>query len=212
MSAPATLYYAYDPMCSWCWAYRPVLDQIRNALAGKLPIVELLGGLAADSDVAMSASMQEKIIATWQRIHASLGTEFNFDFWQKNIPRRSTYPSCRAVIAAANQHAAQAMLFAIQQAYYLRAMNPSDDDVLLQLADELGLDFSRFMTDLTAQQTEDELQRQLSLARTIGADSFPSWIFWDGEYYHPVPIDYESPHSTLAAITELRGQGLSESD
>jgi putative protein-disulfide isomerase len=28
-----TLYYVYDPMCSWCWGYKPVWLQIKEAVA-----------------------------------------------------------------------------------------------------------------------------------------------------------------------------------
>jgi protein-disulfide isomerase-like protein with CxxC motif len=56
------------------------------------------------------------------------GTEFNFDFWTKCQPRRDTYKACRAVIAASQQNAEEAMIEAIQKAYYLRAMNPSEHD------------------------------------------------------------------------------------
>ena len=191
-------------MCSWCWGYGPVLKQIRQALAGKIEIIDVLGGLAPDTDEPMPEAMQQKIASYWRKIQQSLGTEFNFDFWQKNTPRRATYPACRAVIAAEKQGAADAMVFAIQQAYYLRAMNPSDDDTLLQLADEMSLDFDQFLQDLEAESTQAELEQQIAFARSIGGNSFPSWFLQVGDQFHTIAVDYESAHSTLAAISELR--------
>ena len=26
----ATLYYVYDPMCSWCWGYKPTWDKVKK--------------------------------------------------------------------------------------------------------------------------------------------------------------------------------------
>lgn len=202
-----TLFYVHDPMCSWCWAYRPVLEQVIQALQGKVEIVDVVGGLAPDTDEIMPKDMQETIQGYWRKIEAQLGTEFNFDFWKKNQPRRATYPACRAVLAAENQggkDAGRAMTQAIQLAYYLRAMNPSEEDTLLQLADEMGLDFDRFMADLESDAVHSALLEEIDFARSIGGSSFPSWFLKVGDVYHSIPVDYESSHTTLALVSELR--------
>jgi putative protein-disulfide isomerase len=40
------LYYYHDPMCSWCWGYRPVADQLFSSLPAWITRVNVLGGLA----------------------------------------------------------------------------------------------------------------------------------------------------------------------
>lgn len=119
------LYYVYDPMCSWCWGYKPVWDKIQQALRDKIDIELLVGGLAPDSDVAMPQEMQQQIAAYWKKIENYLGTPFNYDFWTQNVPRRSTYPACRAVLAARQQGSEQMMLEAIQRAYYRADNQPN---------------------------------------------------------------------------------------
>ena len=100
----ATLYYIHDPMCSWCWGFRPVWDQVQDELQDTVHIQYVLGGLAPDTDQPMPAKMQVSIRSNWQRIQREIpGTEFNYDFWTICQPRRSTYPSCRAVIASKMQ-------------------------------------------------------------------------------------------------------------
>ena len=160
-----TLFYFHDPMCSWCWGFRPVWRELQNSLPETIQVEYVLGGLAADNDQAMPMAMRAMLQNTWKKIQNELGTEFNFDFWEKNTPRRSTYPACRALIAAEQQDAATPMLLAIQEAYYLRAMNPSDNEVLKQLAQELSLDGKRFNQDLNSQKTQHILEQQIQLAR-----------------------------------------------
>lgn len=200
----AILYHVHDPMCSWCWGYRPTWQRIVEQLPDKIQLVSLLGGLAPDSDQPMPDEMQSYLQQAWRKIAQQLGTEFNFDFWQRCQPRRSTYPACRAVIAAARQQAGDAMTLAIQQAYYLRAMNPSDDDTLLQLAGELGLDNQRFAADLADPATQAELETQIALARRLGADSFPSLVYLKGDRPQNIAIDYLSAESTLAALIDCQ--------
>ena len=106
----STLYYVHDPMCSWCWGFRPVWDQLKAELPSSVTVENLLGGLAADSNHPMAKDMQEAIQGHWHKIHQQLGTEFNFDFWTNNQAKRSTYPACRAVIAAKAQHCEEQMI------------------------------------------------------------------------------------------------------
>ena len=78
-----------------------------------------------------------------------LDFKFNYDFWKKCRPRRSTYPACRAVIAARKQKNKfdMEMTLSIQKAYYLHARNPSDYETLIELAEEIGADKNKFSKD-----------------------------------------------------------------
>jgi len=207
----ATLYYVHDPMCSWCWGFRPTWQQVQSALKGKVRIQYILGGLAADSDLSMPAEMQANIKDTWAHIQKDIpGTAFNFDFWTHNQPRRSTYPSCRAVIAATLQGqepAGETMLLAIQQAYYLQAKNPSDNDVLQQLAADCGLDGERFAADLFSEKCEQLLQQDLQLAKQLGVHSFPGLVLVCNGSNALIPIDYTHSENIVdCVLAELQAE------
>jgi len=199
----ATLYYIHDPMCSWCWAFRPVWSEVQKALPDSLDVRYLLGGLAADSEAPMSAATQHMIRKHWQTIQERVpGTRFNFDFWTDCQPRRSTYPACRAVIAARQQspELEDAMIESIQQAYYLQARNPSDDDVLLDLATSLNLDRQRFEHDLNAADTQKRLMNEIQMAQRIGVQGFPGLILEKDGCCHPVPVDYNHADEIMRSI------------
>jgi putative protein-disulfide isomerase len=194
------LHYVHDPMCSWCWAYRPVLEQLRTRLPQGLILRNLLGGLAPDSDEPMPDGIKTMVMGHWQHIQNKLGTEFNFEFWTKCQPRRSTYISCRAVLAASEQGKEEEMILAIQKAYYLRAMNPSNESTLIRLAGELALDEKVFESALNSERIEKELQLQLKRARSWPISGFPSFILKAGERILPIPLDYQSVEVTLDAL------------
>jgi putative protein-disulfide isomerase len=202
---PVTLYYIHDPMCSWCWAYRPVLDELKARLPGSVVWRNRLGGLAPDSDVPMPEETRKMVMNHWRNIQTKLGTEFNFEFWTRCKPRRSTYPACRAVLAAASQDAEEAMIDAIQRAYYVRALNPSEDDTLVHLAEELGLDTDRFVEDLGDPQTHDTLLCQIGQARAWGVSGFPSLVMQKGNTRSRIPVDYLNAAPTLEAIQATMG-------
>lgn len=192
-----TLYYYHDPMCSWCWGYRPTAELLFANLPDGVIRENVLGGLAPDNDEPMPDEMLQRISGHWRTIHETLGTEFNFDFWTECEPRRSTYPACRAVIAAANQDREADMIQAIQEAYYLRAMNPSDTETLVTLADELSLDSGGFKTDLRSPDTEAELQHQVTFARRSPISGFPALVLRSRDQLTPVRLDYLDHTETL---------------
>jgi len=199
------LYYIHDPMCSWCWAFRPVWDEVHRRLPESVSVTYLLGGLAPDSSVPMSENIRQEIQRHWKTIQQRVpGTRFNFDFWRTCIPRRSTYPACRAVIAARKQNPSleDAMIRAIQEAYYLQARNPSDDDVLIDLAEHLGLDTGQFHRDLNAQKTQNQLASEIRLSQSIGAQAFPSLILKKEEGLRAIRIDYNDVEIILRQICD----------
>jgi len=209
------LYYVHDPMCSWCWAFRPVWAALREALQEQAPglrVVNLLGGLAPDSEAPMPQALQAEIRGHWETIQRVVPeTEFNFDFWTRCVPRRSTFPACRAVIAAGMQadgeeaaRLEEQMILAIQQAYYLQARNPSDDALLAQLAGDIGLSTQRFISDLHGQAAHSRLIREIALGRRIGARGFPGLIAEHHGEYHAVPVDYRHAEPMLQRILSLQ--------
>ena len=189
-----TLIYVHDPMCSWCWGFENTRQKLFAAVSDQVIIKRLLGGLAPDSDDPMPVSTRQMVQSAWYRVAEVTGAEFNHDFWQECAPRRSTYPASRAVIAARAQgpHFEQLMTAKVQQAYYLQARNPSDDATLIELAEELGLNKSRFAEALNSDFTRQKLQDEIQTARSIGVDSFPSLVLEQRGRLHPIRIDYNN--------------------
>ena len=196
----ATLYHVHDPMCSWCWGYRPTWELLRSELPAQVKVINVVGGLAPDSDEPMPLKQQELIASYWRNIAEELGTEFNFDFWTRCTPRRSTYPACRGVLAARRQDAEEDMIKAIQHAYYLRAMNPSDASTLVALADEINIDSQLFAEDLASPGLQSELEEEFALRRSLQVRVFPSLVIRIDESSWPVPLDYLNHLPGLAFI------------
>ena len=197
-------------MCSWCYGFTPTWNKIQENLPSTIKVEYVVGGLAPDSSLPMSQETQLMIKGAWQRIQDMLGTEFNFEFWEKNTPQRSTYPACRAVLAARLQKFEKEMITAIQQGYYLRALNPSDDNILIQLATELKnelieqeIDVDQFTLELNSKEVEQELISQISLSRRLAQRGFPSLVLGHNNSIHFLEHDYQDYNATLSRIDAL---------
>ena len=180
-------------MCSWCWAFKPTWDNVTSAALGKVKVDYILGGLAPDSNQPMPIETREYVKGNWKRIQGMIpDTRFNYDFWTSCEPRRSTYPACRAVICAKHQNPdfENLIIFGIQKSYYLEAQNHSNDDVLIDIAENLGLDIDKFKLDLKSSQVNKILLNEIKLARSMDMNSMPSLVLQINGALKRINIDY----------------------
>ncbi|WP_114327680.1 DsbA family protein [Candidatus Colwellia aromaticivorans] len=197
------LYYIYDPMCSWCWGYRPTWLLLQKKLESVVQVNTMVGGLAEDSNVPMPEKTQHFLQQTWHKISEELGTQFNFDFWSKCQPKRSTYPSCRAAIFARQYQKEQAMCLAIQEAYYLHAQNPSEVGTLIKLATSIGLDGDLFAQQINSDKLKQQLVNEIAKVRAMPIQGFPSLVLAvDGELI-PIRLDYKNWQTSYDMILTM---------
>jgi putative protein-disulfide isomerase len=198
-----TLFYFHDPMCSWCWAFRPVWQTIREELPHDIGIRQVLGGLAPDDSEPMPEELRKIIQHIWRTVQDVVpGTAFNFDFWDRCSPRRSTYPACRAVIAARRVDPGfeEPMIHAIQRAYYLEARNPSDDRTLIELAGEIGIDQASFVEQFSLPAIHAELLAEIDLTQQRQVRGFPTLILQQGDQFREIDVDYSDARISLEDI------------
>lgn len=199
----ANLYYIHDPMCSWCYAFDTVLKQIEADLPKSIRLEKIVGGLAPDSMESMPKSMTSMVQANWRRIEQAVPhIQFNFDFWKNNQANRSTYPSCRAVLAAKKQSAEfeDKMIAQIQWAYYKNAENPSLDNTLVNCAKQIGLEGKLFVSDYKSELINQQMLQQINFARALGVSSYPSLCLEIDKQVQLLKIDYNDADYVIEQI------------
>lgn len=200
-----TLYIAYDPMCSWCYGFAKNKQELIDALKDEMDIKLILGGLAPDNDEPMKDEMRAGLQNTWQRISSSLEIKFNHSYWDKNTPYRSTYPACRAIIVARKKGKELLMNKAIQKAYYLDAINPSLVKNLADILISIGIneDKNKLMDEINNNQTRQELLDEISFARSLRLDSFPSLAINKNDKIYHIELDYLNTQTMIDKIKSI---------
>ncbi len=198
-----TLYYVLDPMCSWCYGFAPTWKKVLNHLAKDIKVVYVHGGLAPHSKEPMQQEMQNMLQNIWRQIEREVGVSFNYEFWTKCKPRRSTYLACQACVSARLQGKEYEMIQAIQELYYQKASNPSDQNTLEIAANNINLDIERFKTDLESQEVVALFEEDLNRRRKLKMNSFPSLVFKYKNNYFPITITYNNHEAILKQINDL---------
>jgi putative protein-disulfide isomerase len=141
----------------------------------------------------MSLETRKLVMDNWRRVQDIVpATEFNYEFWHLNIPKRSTYISCRAVISARLQNPKfeRAIIDEIQYAYYLKAQNPSEEIVLFDIADNVDLNVQAFKKDLNSPRVNDFLKKEIEFSRIMPINGFPSLVLSKNDTLTQIRINY----------------------
>ncbi len=162
-------------MCSWCWGFQGILTRIEEQIVEGARLQLVMGGLAPDSDAPMDETTKRFVQEAWHSVAERTGAAFNFDFWKRCRPRRSTWAACRAVLVAEKLASQGREMFgAIQRAYYLEARNPSESDTLMALAGELGIEQRSFAAGLEGPAAQARLEQDFALRDRLGTQGYPS--------------------------------------
>ena len=172
-----TLYYFGDPMCSWCWGFRPLLEQLEVEYP-ELRRTLVLGGLRGGEEVPMDDELAAMIQEAWARIHEVTGQPFDLSFWKDHRPLATTLPACRAVITARLLDAALEWRYMVGlfKAYFTEVRDPSRFETQLDVADAVGFGRGEFESVYRSAEAEQTLQGDLQTARRYRVSGFPTLI------------------------------------
>ncbi len=173
-----SLVYIADPMCSWCWGFSPVLEEIRRHYEGRVSFQLMLGGLRPGNTERFDASRRAYILNHWHAVHNRTGQPFNFEFQMGPNFIYDTDPASRAigVIRKLMSGKEWDFLKRIQKAFYVQNADVTSSEILGNLALELGMDPLQFSRTFQDSKTKELVWDEFDQARQFGVDGFPTLI------------------------------------
>lgn len=185
MSTPrAILHYIHDPLCGWCYGAQPLVSAAVAMLGDRFELRLHGGGLFAEPR-ELTPQMAEHIVHADERIEQLSGQPFGDAYTEGLLAEHGTVlyslPPIAAVLAAEAQtrDAAYPMLVAIQNAHYRRGLRVVESDVLVELAEELGLDgagFADALDDAIRHDALEHIQASRRLLGEVGGQGFPTLV------------------------------------
>ena len=172
---PRHLLYFADPMCSWCYGFSPVITQLSEHFAGRLPLRIVMGGLRAGNTQAMRDKDRDYIRGAWTNVGAASGQPFDFSFFEREEFIYDTEPACRAVVTMRTRQPdhALSMKAAISRAFYANNRDVTSAEVLADIAAEEGDDRDAFAADFLSPEIRNETFRDFLFAQQSGVHGFP---------------------------------------
>jgi putative protein-disulfide isomerase len=177
MEEPHLIYFA-DPMCSWCYGFSPVIEEIRKAFGRALPVKVVMGGLRPGTEQPMTAEAKHEVLGHWTHVHEATGLPFDEHALDREGFRYDTDPGARAVIVARRESEEMAVsyLARAQKAFYAEGRDVTSGEVLADLAEELGLDRAGFLAQWSSEEAKQETWRDYAISQRAGVTGFPTLI------------------------------------
>ena len=177
------LLFVVDPMCSWCWGFAPVMEELRINFESEYTFSLVLGGLRTKGEMSWDERSKAYLQGHWEQVAQLTGQVFSNSLFEKASFEYDTYPACKAVITVREQFGMQyafRYLHTIQEAFYAKGKDITNIDILNDLLDE-SLDSESFKTFFESDRAELLMEHDFAKARSMGANAFPSVVIIDEE-------------------------------
>lgn len=177
MESPHLIYFA-DPMCSWCYGFSPVIEDIRRAFGRGLPIRVVMGGLRPGTDTPMTDARKAELVGHWSHVHEATGLPFDPAALEGEGFLYDTDPAARAVVVVRRdgEELAVRYLARVQRAFYAEAKDVTSGEVLADLAAELGIERERFAEQWASEEAKAETWRDYAISQRAGVTGFPTLV------------------------------------
>lgn len=177
MDEPHLIYFA-DPMCSWCYGFSPVIEEIRKTFGRALPVRTIMGGLRPGTEQPMTAEAKREVRGHWAHVHEATGLPFSDEAMEREGFVYDTDPGARAVVVVRreSEELAVSYLGRAQRAFYAEARDVTSGEVLADLAAELGLDRASFLEQWSSEHAKQETWRDYAVSQRAGVTAFPTLV------------------------------------
>jgi putative protein-disulfide isomerase len=173
----AEIIYFANPMCSWCWGFAPVVRQIRKTFEEKVRITLALGSLG-DRSHPMGVDDKERVRHHWEHVIELTGQPFDFTFFDREGFVYDTEKPSRAVALVRSHYPALAVDFLqrLQELFYARNQDITDEDLLASAAGEFGVESDVFKEAYKESALAQFVEREWQEVAQVGVTGYPTLL------------------------------------
>jgi len=195
--------YVGDPMCSWCWGFAPVLDELQRAFT--IPIRLVAGGLRpGDAAEPLNDRMRGTLAHHWDQVAARTGQPFDYKVLERDGWVYDTETADTAVVTMRelNPKETLSFFFKVQRAFYADGIDVTDPSVYRGLVEGFDIDPDLFMKSLNSPEMRERTWADFNEARQLGVNGFPTLLLDEGDRMVTAAPGYVPAESLVPAIRE----------
>ncbi len=180
MTRRATLTYAFDAYCGWCYGFGPALHAFTAANADRIELRVLSGGLFTGAG-ALPVAAYPHIPGANARIAKLTGVPFG-EGYEHTLAEGSTVmnsaDAATGLVALRRQDPTRVLdaAAAIQRAWYVDGCSLSYPQVYRDIATKLGLDADAVAAAYADPATRAEVEADFREVRRLGVEGYPTLL------------------------------------
>ncbi|PHS79553.1 MAG: DsbA family protein [Rhodospirillaceae bacterium] len=196
--------YFGDPMCSWCWGFAPVINEMLIATQTKSSFQVITTGLRPGVLEPWDDQLRGSIRHHWQSVVDKTGQPFDFARVDDSGFIYNTEPACRAVVTVRNlkPNATFEMFESLQRAFYAEGQDITTAETLSEIARTCGVDPATFMKEFNQQVTQDQTLKDFQLTRIFGVRGFPTMLLINDQGIQTLTTGYQPWKSLRPRLEE----------
>lgn len=194
--------YFGDPMCSWCYGFTNVIQEVRARYRDKAKVSLVMGGLRPDGTHVVDDRYRNFLKGHWLEIGERTGQPFDLSILGKTGWIYDTEKACRAVVVVRKlkPEVEWEYFAAAQRGFYSENHDPNDPASFARIAGTFDIDRDLFLKTYADAQTIETTRADFDFARSVGVNSFPTVLLNDGKRLAALTIGYQPLPALVAPL------------
>ncbi|MBZ4037496.1 DsbA family protein [Flavobacterium sp. 17A] len=198
------MFYFTDAMCSWCFGFSPVIKKLKE----NYPDIDLeivSGGFSPGSKQVVDPEYRDFLEYHWRNVNERSGQYF--DHAMKFVSDTFTYdtePASRALIVVQKLAAKKDYEFLnlMQKSFYSEGKDITDENVLGELAKEIGIDKIVFLENFNSDESKLKTQQGFQFSKQLGVRGFPTLLTLENGNVKLISHGFQSYDTLKPAIED----------
>lgn len=207
-----TIYYVYDPLCSWCYGFSPVIKKTKAIYKDQFNFEVISGGMQTGERKQPVSAIRDYLKGAYKDVTKRTGVEFGDKFMkvlEEGERMLDSIPPSIALSIVKDLKPEQALDFAtsIQKAIYYDGFDWNSVDAYLPYIKDYDLDPEDFRRKFNEPYYLEKTLEDFKLAANFGATGFPSVILKKDDKYYLIAqgfIPFEQFDATIKQVLTLK--------
>lgn len=174
-----TIVYIFDPICSWCYTFNPIIEKLHIKYKHKLDFSVVSGGMVTGEKIRPISDVAEYILAGYQDMQNMTDVVFGkpyIDMVKQGTERIDSERPSYAVTAFRKLDSSRTVEFAhdLQLLYFYKGYSLNQDSTYLHLAKMYNLDGKIFLETMDSEEVKTTTQQDFKRVDDSGIGGFPT--------------------------------------
>ena len=184
-----TIYYVYDPLCSWCYGFSPVMKKLKNSYDNEFNFEVISGGMQSGDRKQPVSVIRDYLKGAYKNVTERTGVEFGDKFMKvldDGTRILDSIPPSIALSVIKELKPEETLNFAaiIQEAIYYDGMDWNLVEAYFPYLEKYNIDPDEFMKKFEDPFYKEKTLEDFKLASNFGVTGFPTVILKkDDKYY-----------------------------
>ncbi|MBI2416823.1 MAG: DsbA family protein [Ignavibacteriales bacterium] len=211
MNPKMKIYYFYDALCGWCYAFSPVIKEVYEENMERIDFEIISGGMIRGERVGPMSNMAEYILGAIPRVEELSGIQFgkpHIEVLKEGTTLHSSIEPSIALSVCKMFAPEKAIPFAsaMQKAHFFDGKDYNDNAMYIEIAASLGIDTERFSGLLLTEEARYAAHQDFRLAEDFGISGFPACVAEKSGKYYLISRGFmkkEDFYSALAKVESI---------